>query len=733
MDRKGILVLVVSFVLLLLWYPLINYLYPPKPAPRRATTAVTNLPASGTNAAELRAATTNVTAPPVPPQPTPAAPEERLVLENGLARYTFTSHGGGLRLVELKGYPESVSCRGGTKSPGTNLATLNTGAPLPVLALAGADAVTGDGVFKLTTNGPSVRAEKALPSGLTVVKEFRLGSNYLLTATVRLENRGSQPLSLPEQEWVVGTSTPLGPLDDGSLMGVFWHIGKGADHVGQPWFQNRTLGCLPGTPREQFRGGQTNVGWATVHNQFFALAVMPPTNVVADGIIARQITLPPLASRTNGANGAAAGVPGREWLFSEADLLNAGALAFRLKNPHDSLTRFLADQLSAETKKLLADAGDLRSLPRPLLEALLTDLNKVLRGVSVYHAAPEAFAGIPLKEQTRLLAARQPSGEQLVRLNRLVIEEAFPRDLRKSPSGYQASLVYPAVTLASGQSLERAFTLYAGPKEYKTLSRLGMQMQNEVDLVMEYGGFFGFFAKLLLLSMNGLHSLMPDVAGFKNYGVVIIVITVIIKLLFWPLTNISTRSMKRMQALQPQMKALQEKYKDDPQKMQRKLWEFYKEHKINPAAGCLPVLVQMPIFIGFYQMIRTAIELRGARFLWNCDLSQPDTLFIVPGLEVPFNLLPLLMGATMLWQARLTPVSPGMDPVQQKIMKYMPLMFLAILYNFSAGLTLYWTVQNLLSIAQMKLTRTQEDTAAKPATPVSPALPAPVPAKKKKK
>ena len=121
------------------------------------------------------------------------------------------------------------------------------------------------------------------------------------------------------------------------------------------------------------------------------------------------------------------------------------------------------------------------------------------------------------------------------------------------------------------------------------------------------------------------------------------------------------------------------------------------------------MFLQLPVFLGFYRMIQSAIELRGAKFLWVCDLSRPDTLFIIPGLNFPFNPLPLVMGVTMLWQARLTPASPGMDPAQQKIMKYMPLMFLVILYNFSAGLTLYWTVQNLLTIAQTKLTRAKEE------------------------
>jgi YidC/Oxa1 family membrane protein insertase len=145
-------------------------------------------------------------------------------------------------------------------------------------------------------------------------------------------------------------------------------------------------------------------------------------------------------------------------------------------------------------------------------------------------------------------------------------------------------------------------------------------------------------------------------------------------------------------------------------------------------AGCLPMVIQLPVFFGFYQMIQSAIELRGARFLWACDLSQPDTILQIPGLGWPVNPLPLLMGATMLWQARLTPPSPGMDPTQQKLMKYMPVMFLFILYNFSAGLTLYWTVQNLLTIAQMRLTRSK----AEPSGPAAKSPASAGPPKRKK-
>jgi YidC/Oxa1 family membrane protein insertase len=132
------------------------------------------------------------------------------------------------------------------------------------------------------------------------------------------------------------------------------------------------------------------------------------------------------------------------------------------------------------------------------------------------------------------------------------------------------------------------------------------------------------------------------------------------------------------------------------------------------------MLLQIPVFFGFYRMILSATELRGAPFLWACDLSKPDTIFVIPGLDFPVNPLPRLMGATMLWQASLTPPSPGMDPMQQKMMKYMPLLFLFILYNFSAGLTLYWTVQNLLTIAQTKLTKTAPATNAQALAPGKP-------------
>jgi len=288
-----------------------------------------------------------------------------------------------------------------------------------------------------------------------------------------------------------------------------------------------------------------------------------------------------------------------------------------------------------------------------------------------------------------------------------------------SSNGYTAALIYPAMTLSATQTVQRQFVLYAGPKEYRTLSKVAGELNNNLDSVMNFG-WFGFFSKALLLVMNFIHATLR-----VPYGWVIVLITVILRVAFWPLTAAGTRSMKRMQALQPQIKAIQEKYKDDQAKAQKKMMEFWKENKINPAGGCLPALIQMPVFIGFYTMIRSAIELRGAHFFWVTDLSKPDTLFLIPGINFPFNLLPLLMGGVMVWQAHLTPPSPSMDPGQQKMMRYMPAIFLLFLYNYSSGMALYMFVSTLLGIVQTKMTKTQ----TAPAT----ATPALTPPPKKKK
>jgi YidC/Oxa1 family membrane protein insertase len=163
--------------------------------------------------------------------------------------------------------------------------------------------------------------------------------------------------------------------------------------------------------------------------------------------------------------------------------------------------------------------------------------------------------------------------------------------------------------------------------------------------------------------------------------------------------------MRRMSALSPKMQELRDKYKDDPTRMNQEVMKLYKDYGINPVSGCLPMLIQIPIFFGLFTMLRQAVELRNAQFLWVHDLSQPDTIAHVPGFGWPINILPLIMAGTNIWLMRLTPKSG--DATQQKVMMFMPLIFVVFCYNFAAALALYYTTQNLFTILQLYQTRNQ--------------------------
>jgi YidC/Oxa1 family membrane protein insertase len=276
---------------------------------------------------------------------------------------------------------------------------------------------------------------------------------------------------------------------------------------------------------------------------------------------------------------------------------------------------------------------------------------------------------------------------------------------KQPPHGLCASLESIPTSVVGDMVDTYEFTYYAGPKEYERLVALGKGQEE----IMQFG-FWGVISVALLKSMKFFYNVVP------NYGVVIILITIIIKILFWPIQAKSIKSMKQMQKFQPLMQKLREKYKDDAQRMNAEMMKLYKEHKINPFAGCLPMLVQIPVFFALFTMLRSAVELRGAAFLWIKDLSHPDTILHVLGF--PLNPLPLLMGASMIWQMKLTPQTG--DPKQQQMMLFMPVVFLFICYNMASGLVLYWTVQQLLSIAQQWWSMRQTDHPAAPA----PALPA---------
>jgi YidC/Oxa1 family membrane protein insertase len=236
---------------------------------------------------------------------------------------------------------------------------------------------------------------------------------------------------------------------------------------------------------------------------------------------------------------------------------------------------------------------------------------------------------------------------------------------------------------------------YVGPKDFLNLNRMG----EEQDLVMELG-FFGAISKILLLMMVGIHRVIP------NWGWTIIALTVFIKLLMWPLTSAQVRSAKRMSAIQKPLQELREKHSGNSQKLQSETMRLFKENKVNPAMGCLPLFIQLPIFIGLYVMLRTSSEMRFQKLLWIRDLSVPDTVAHIG--SFPINILPLVMGLTMFLQMRLTP-TPTADGTQQKILQCMPFIFLFFCYGFPAALVLYWTVQNVLTIVQQLLTQSSID------------------------
>ncbi|HCE43779.1 MAG TPA: hypothetical protein DET40_09540 [Lentisphaeria bacterium] len=248
------------------------------------------------------------------------------------------------------------------------------------------------------------------------------------------------------------------------------------------------------------------------------------------------------------------------------------------------------------------------------------------------------------------------------------------------------------------------FSYFSGPKELALLKNFDPKASEIMNLC--YVGDNWFFQMYLWFEpiAQGLLIALIWLNGFcGNYGLSIILLTVIVKMLFWPITDRANASMRKMQKIQPLVQEIRTKYKDDAQKVNTKIMQLYKEHKVNPLGGCLPILLQIPIFIALYSALNGAIELRQASFLWAFDLSRPDTIATIPGIDLAINPLVLLMTGTMVIQQYLTP--SAMDPIQQKMMMILPLVMLVMLYSLPSGLTLYWSVSQIISIIQLLVNR----------------------------
>ena len=237
----------------------------------------------------------------------------------------------------------------------------------------------------------------------------------------------------------------------------------------------------------------------------------------------------------------------------------------------------------------------------------------------------------------------------------------------------------PKVMLESQRMVESEFELFIGPKQEQELLKFGRNLKQSHDMTLEV------LAAPLLDLLRWIYKYVG------NYGVAIIILTIIVRLVLFPLTLKGMKSMKRMQQLAPRMKKLQEKYKNNKEKLNQEMMAMYRKNKVNPLGGCLPMLLQLPVFFALYSSLSSAVELRHAPFLfWINDLSQPDGLGITP----------LLMGVSMFFQQKLTPQSAMMDPTQAKIMQMLPIIFTFFTFTFPAGLTIYWLTSNCLSILQ---------------------------------
>ncbi|MDA8308055.1 MAG: membrane protein insertase YidC [Deltaproteobacteria bacterium] len=266
-----------------------------------------------------------------------------------------------------------------------------------------------------------------------------------------------------------------------------------------------------------------------------------------------------------------------------------------------------------------------------------------------------------------------------------------------TPNGQITRVVYLTNNFDLAPNDSKTFTigLYNGPKEISALKLAGHDLAASVDY-----GWFSFLAKPLLVVLRWLYSFTG------NYGVAIILLTVMIKIVFWPLTHKSYTSMQKMKKIQPKIQQIREKYKDDREKLNQELMQIYKTYKVNPMGGCLPMLLQIPVFFALYRMLEETVELRHKPFLlWINDLTAPDRLHAGFSVNLPFigvlNGIPVLtifMGVTMFIQQKMTPT--GGDPTQEKIMLIMPIMFTLFFINFPSGLVLYWFVNNVISIAQ---------------------------------
>ena len=325
---------------------------------------------------------------------------------------------------------------------------------------------------------------------------------------------------------------------------------------------------------------------------------------------------------------------------------------------------------------------------------------------AVTSPGPLAWAAVKNQFFTAILTPDEAGASLITR--RVKLLSRLPDD-DHGAYGITGAAQFDVKPLAPHAEVKLASSFYVGPKEYARLAKAAI-FKLDQDKVMEFG-FFKYFSQILLTLMTWIHGFVG------NWGVAIILTTLTLKIIFVPFTLAASKSAKRMAKLQPELQALREKYKDNPRKQQEATMALFKTNKVNPVGGCLPILITIPFFMGFFSMLQSTAELRFSPFLWAADLASSDTIGHVLGL--PINILPILMGATMIIQMRLTP-TPSVDNAQAKMMQFMPIIFTLFCYTFSCALSLYSTVNGLFTIIQQLVINKMKDPVPAPALAVSP-------------
>ena len=346
---------------------------------------------------------------------------------------------------------------------------------------------------------------------------------------------------------------------------------------------------------------------------------------------------------------------------------------------------------------------------------------KMQRGAQAFTSTPEMLAEIyPDAPKTAdWIAAKNKFFVQILTPQNPGSAAGFDFFVRRDGEGKKmtesevtAALQFDSELIGAGETFSRTVQSYIGPKDFSSLKNLGME-QSEV-MEFKSTGFWRFMNPVMYPIKLGLLWGLTHFALFGSYGIAILILTVIVRIIFWPLTHKSTESMKRMQELQPQMAAIKEKYKDNPQRIQQETMALYKENKVNPMGGCLPMFIQIPVFIALFAVLRSAIELRYSSFLWIKDLSEPENLFagMIP-VAGSLNILPIFMAATMMWQQKLTTganaaATPEQQQQQKMMAVMMPVMMLFLFYKMPSGLVLYWTTSQVIMIAQLLIKKKKD-------------------------